>query len=531
MCDSRVSTMGPRRPLLIVLFLTVFFAIFFVARYGTHDGGHIKKVEEKIEVLIHLGPEKPKDPASPCSEHLGWLEPYQFSYPIKYVARDIIVVPSTTGQRPSLTFIGEPLFDEFTTVDMTQSSTVNIKQCLPPLYLEVPQNNPGPADASNMIFSLQTTTNRLKSTVKHLARWLPHTGARLYVIVIETEELPADDEAISKLEKEFHAQGMNVTIVHPVQPLDTFPQRYFSLVSLMYEARNEKTQWITLIDDDTFFPSMHDLQKEFSRYDPRKPHYLGSLSEDWWAVNHYGLMAFGGASVFLSLPLAQTIHEHNDECKEHPRTTAGDVTVMDCIYRFSSTKLTHLPGLHQIDIHGDLSGFYESGREMLSLHHWKEGLEHLEMHKLHLVSDICDSCFLQRWQFPHETVLTNGFSLSQYPQGHISGQKPGILNTGMGGKDIEKINLEEMEKTWGDDINVLHSLAPTREKLEDGAKVQYKLLDSMMVNSDPEGQGKGDVVRQVYWREGEEEEGGGREMGTVMVLNWKKGERPPPPEG
>lgn len=103
-----------------------------------------------------------------------------------------------------------------------------------------------------------------------------------------------------------------------------------------------------------------------------------------------------------------------------------------------------------------------------------------------------------------------------------------MLGTGVGGKDIEKLNLEEMEKTWGDDINVLHSLGPTREKLEDGVKVQYKLLDSIMVNSDPESQGKGDVVRQVYFRAGKEKEGGGKDMDTVMVLNWKKGEAPPP---
>lgn len=74
---------------------------------------------------------------------------------------------------------------------------------------------------------------------------------------------------------------------------------------------------------------------------------------------------------------------------------------------------------------------------------------------------------------------------------------------------MQKINLQEMEHTWGDNIKVLHSLAPLRDKMDERDKVSYKLLDS--VKSDG-------VVRQVYFREG-----GGRDMDTVMVLNWRAG--------
>ena len=467
---------------------------------------------------------KAKDPEpTSCTEHLGWLVPYQFTYPINYVARDIVTVPNPNGDRPSLTVMEKPLFDSFTSINLGESQTAHIDRCLPPLTLEVPKTQMQPADASSMIFGLQTPMKRLKDTVKHLARWLPHTGARLYAIVIDTDDLAADDQEMLALEKQFRDQGMNVSIVHPVRPIDSFAQRYFSLVNVMYAGRDEKTRWVTLIDDDTFFPSMHDLLATLSKYDATKPQYIGSLSEDWWAVNHYGLMGFGGAGIMLSVPMAKIIDDHTDECKENLRTTAGDISVMDCIYRFSSTKLTHVPALHQVDMHGDLSGFYESGREMLSLHHWKEGSAagyKLEMEKMHLVADICDSCFLQRWQFPHEVVLSNGFSVCEYPQGHISGQKPGgVLRTGLDiGTAVEKIDLQRVEETWADEINVLHSLAPVRPKLDSDAKLSYMLLDSMWVNSDADNGRRGDVVRQVYFREG-----GEGERDTVMVLNWRDG--------
>ena len=500
--------MPPRRHLLLIAFLTVCTLTVLVARTSSHDG-------QRGGWLPKGGQEEDHTPKpAPCIEHLGWLEQYQFDYPIQYVSRKIITSTSPTHDRPSLTIQDYPLFDEPTTIDLAGSRTVKIERCLPPLELEVPHGRLQPADASNLIFGLQTTMSRLKDTVKHLARWLPHTGARLYAIVIENEETPADDREMEKLQKTFKEQGMDVHLMHPVNLNDTFPQRYFSLVSVMYSMRSAKTQWVITIDDDTFFPSVHDLLALLKTYDASKPHYLGALSEDWWAVNHYGLMGFGGAGIMISLPLAETVANYTEECAEHLRTTAGDVSVMDCIYNHSPIKLTHIPSLHQVDMHGDLSGFYESGRELLSLHHWKESVGYrLEMDKMHLVSEICDTCFLQRWLFPNDLVLTTGFSIVHYPQGHITGTKPGVL-----GGAIEKVDLSEVERTWGDEINVLHSLAPTRGKMEAEAKTSYRLLDSMLVDA---GDGVRDTVRQVYFKKGEKGVGEGKD--TVMVLDWKAG--------
>ena len=73
----------------------------------------------------------------------------------------------------------------------------------------------------------------------------------------------------------------------------------------------------------------------------------------------------------------------------------------------------------------------------------------------------------------------------------------------------DKVDLDEAEYTWADEINVLHSLAPTRPRLEENQKISYKLLDSMRT---------GDAVRQVYFKEG-----GDTGRDTVLVLNWRAG--------
>ncbi|RFU27873.1 hypothetical protein B7463_g8477, partial [Scytalidium lignicola] len=498
------------RLLIVAFFVAIFTVSIFFTRYRIHAGA------EAVEKWVLNNHEK----LPQCSEDLAWLEPYNLAYPIQYASRDIIVNPVPGLERASVTVVDSPLLNDFATVNLTESKLLHVPHCLPPLSLDVGHGSRSPADASNLIFGLQTSIGRLRDTAKHLARWLPHTNAQLYAIVIEGDvdgvDIPAKDSEMEALQNEFRDQGMNVTIMHPVREEDRFQQRYFSLIQVMYRARNANTQWVATIDDDTFFPSLYSLQAMLSRFDPSKPHYIGSLSESWWAVNHYGLMGFGGASIILSTPMAKIMDEHNDDCKNEPRTSAGDVTIMDCVYRFSSAKLENIPELHQVDMHGDLSGFYESGRELLSLHHWKGSYSDykVDMEKMHLVADICDNCFLQRWQFPEDIVLTNGFSIVQYPEGRISGKKNGILGTGVGGgAKVEKINLELVEETWDDDINVLHSLAPLRPKVGDDKKA-YKLLDSFIVKDDDEPMGE--IVRQVYIRQVE------GEQPIVLVLNWQE---------
>lgn len=496
--------MPRRRTRFVVILLVVTTFVFLASRFAvTHHP------------VPHLSATGPADPrATSCTEQLNWLEQYQFSSPFEYVSRDIIVRPRDGAGRAPLTVIDEPLFEATSWANLAESKTLNIERCLPPLELEVSHGAMVSVDASNMIFGLQTTIGRLRDTVKHLERWLPRTGARLYAVVIDSrdgKEVPADDNEMQELEKSMRDAGIEASVVHPLDTTDSFAQRYFSIVKVLYNARDDKTQWIICIDDDTFFPSMNDLQDMLKEHDPQKPQYLGNLSEDWWAVDHYGLMAFGGAGVILSMPMVKIVIEHYEECKQRPRTTAGDVTLMDCIYRFSSTKLTPIPGLHQIDMHGDLSGFYESGREMLSVHHWKEGSgigSKLEMEKMHMIADICDNCFLQRWQFPHGFVLSNGFSIAFYPEGQLTlGGVSSVADT---------VDFGLMEKTWSDDMRVEHSLAPIRPALDKYQKVSYKLLDSISVNGEDFGAPGEKVVRQIYVKEGSEAEG----RHSVMVLNW-----------
>ena len=442
-------------------------------------------------------------PVRPCPDKLDRLTNVDLVYPIRYAHRDIIVNPSADKKRAPVTRVDEPLFPDFQVIDLTENAKLELRHCAEPLVLDVPLFMKDPPDASHLTFGISTTMKRLDGSIPSLVRWLPGTHAKLFVIVTESEgvgvaegqegkvAIKANEKQKEELQAKMKGLDMDVTLVHPLELQDEFSEKYFSLIKIMYDNRNDKTQWITMLDDDTFFPSIPALISMLGKYDPQEYHYIGGLSEDWWSVTKYGMMGFGGAGIFLSIALADILASNHRFCKDTSHTSAGDIRVMECIHQLTDTKLETEHSLHQIDLAGDLSGFYESGRLPLSLHHWKTrgetmfGGKGYNLPMMHLVSDICGDCFLQRWQFGKDMVLSNGYSIAIYPN-----------------DNLRNLRLEAMEETWSkvdvvegsDNHGIDHSLAPTRPRLAlDEEKIHYRLVDSGIVDGG---------VRQSYLHRG-----------------------------
>ena len=83
-------------------------------------------------------------------------------------------------------------------------------------------------------------------------------------------------------------------------------------------------------------------------------------------------MAFGGAGIFLFLPLTAVINDFRETCLKRSGTTTGDIRIEECAIWNINTKLTPVRELYRMDLRGDLSGLLDSGHMRLSLHHWKE---------------------------------------------------------------------------------------------------------------------------------------------------------------
>jgi hypothetical protein len=158
----------------------------------------------------------------------------------------------------------------------------------------------------------------------------------------------------------------------------------------------------------------------------------------------------------------------------------GDVILWDCLSRYTSVRPKFDEGLNQMDIKGDISGWFESGRQMLSMHHWRSWFS-VDMPSVARISQVIgDEGILMRWVFKGDTVLSNGFSIVEYPKG------------------IKRKELEAVEKTWNkeeDAENYIHKIGPLREPMGREEKVSYGMVETTVLEEVG--------VRQTYVRRGE----------------------------
>ena len=451
-------------------------------------------------------------PNAVCPDRLDWLSELDLVYPIAYARREIIVNPRVELERAPLTRISERLFPNVQRIDFADNATIDRKRCKKPLVLDVPALPKESEDASHIMFGISTTLERLEASIPQLIRWLPNTNAQLFVIVVESEAqgnttvIAADPLKKQELQGHMRNLHMNVTLIEPFKLGDSLSEKYLSLLKIMHDNQDKNTQWISTIDDDTFFPSMPALLSTLKQYNPQEKYYIGGVSEGWGAVAHYGMKGYGGAGIFISIALASVIAGGYQHCQETIESSAGDFKIMRCIYELTDVKLTNQRDFHQIDIHGDLSGLFESGRMPLSLHNWKPGAathDGFDLPMMHQVSDICQDCFLQRWRFNNDVILSNGYSIARYPD-----------------KALKEAKMHRMEQTWSDvrsvgesnNHGVDHSLGPTRPKLIlDEQKIQYRLIYSANVDGG---------VRQAYYHRGLD-----GDADSVFELFWTKADQ------
>ncbi|KAJ1323152.1 DUF604 domain-containing protein [Microdochium nivale] len=366
-----------------------------------------------------------------------------------------------------------------------------------------------PADASHMMFGLATSLDRIPGTVRNVARWAAGTGARFVVVLIPrkggNDNIDDTPSSIAEAEALFAAAGVpDVTFVAQEQESwqDAWENAYMSLITHFHAALSEqhhsgsgggsssKARWVSWVDDDTFFPRLSALTAALdTRFDAREPQYVGQTSERYEYVRDGGLVAFGGAGIFLSVPLLDQLLPHAAACRAHRRRdkfAGGDFRLADCIHRWTAAKLSPLEGLHQLDFGGDASGFYEAERpQPLSVHHWKSW-HAADMPGIARVGEVCgEACVLQHFRLGgrggaggggggKQWAMTNGFSIVRYSDGY---RRVDSAAAARDHEDAEEID-GAMEKTWdttrGDAADMWkYSLEPLMDR--DAGKRQYMM--------------------------------------------------------
>lgn len=447
-----------------------------------------------------------------------WQKKYQLQPKFEYVKRYVQASRQNIA-RKSMTKLQQQFLPDFMKVVDTKK-TYHADECPEPLTVPVTMSPfPKTANASDFMFGVSTTYQRFTdprtSPVKEWTYWLTDgkgtsNGGKLILMLIN-----ASDDELEQASTQLRAAGIDADIFrsNPSMPMAV---RYLTLVPTMYYHPATSTKrWLVTADDDTFFPSMHALTEQFEHYDHTQPMYIGTLSEDTQQTARHGPSAFGGAGVFLSVPMAQLVASNYDTCRSDAAVRAadsgwgpqGDILLRRCIYDHSDVRLTLLNSLWQLDLYGDPSGFYESGIKPLSLHHYRGGGWHVA-HPWHYtkVASVCgEDCTLQRFQTADNFVIANGFSVAYYPRG------------------ID-FDVEQFERTFAPapedkGWNLDYTMGPQRPALQGtGRKISWDLQEATV-------QGDGSVS-QVYVRKHDDwrwKNAGGSWMSDVdgvMELVW-----------
>lgn len=434
---------------------------------------------------------------------------------ISFASRTLKYIPDAT-ERLSMTEINQDLLpDGFADIHVGSGSPILPSGSTLKVHVNKVRR-PDAVNALSLIFGVSTTFARFdgaKTTpIKEWARWLTDgkgnsNGAGLVLALFNSS-----DTEIDQAQERLTAAGISATVLASNKTLD-MPGRYVDLVQLLWnDPSRAERKYFVLVDDDTFFPNMPNLLDTLHTHDPSKPYYIGTITERTdWIIRDHTPMAYGGGGIFLTAPVASTISslpclEKDSEGEYVLGGDQGDKLLYNCLHNYTEITLTYEPRLNQEDEFGDPSGLYESGRSLLSMHHYKSW-HHIKPAKMHAVASACGGdCVLQRFQFNDNFIISNGWSVAQYPHGID-------FDTALVEGTFELPNDNGLA-----DVLHLYAYGALRKNLsKTGRKKGWHLLDAR-----EEGSGR---VTQVYTKNREDErwlreDEATYERDSVIVLTW-----------
>lgn len=433
-----------------------------------------------IKVKDEVAPDASPVPAAPSHGSPGLSTTPNLPSPVKISQRDGLDGSSSSSssgspskKKTSLASlqrqlpIAMPAFahHDLSSPDFNVTDLDKPRPGVPPatISLTLPAPEPQP-DSSDLVFGFATTLERMPDTLRNIAHWAAGTDAR-FVVVHEPQNDTLRPGEPSPDDVRVMYREAGIPYLDMVERDAGWGERFVELIGELERRLEPQSTWGVLMDDDTFFFDLGAVRAMLAKYDASQPWYVGALSENKWNVNEGGLFAMGGAGVFMSRALLEELAPAASDGSCLPQegeTAGGDVLVGECVHRHTLTKLTREQGLFQLDLHGDLTGFYEAVRpQPLSVHHWKSWHQH-DIPSVAGVARACGrACVLQSFRFQDGWQMANGFSIVRYGYNEtaLAAQHPLAM------EHTWKVTVWDIEDSWK------YSLAPLKER--DESKVQF----------------------------------------------------------
>ncbi|KZL86205.1 hypothetical protein CI238_03685 [Colletotrichum incanum] len=391
---------------------------------------------------------------------------------------------------------------------------------------------PDAVDASNLLFGISTSYNRLtydnNALIKDWQRWLTNgRGSSNGATIVVTLHQATSQEAWEVYEK-MHEAGIDATVIPLDRNLDK-TSRYMDMTTILLDVNEALAEqghpkhYFGLIDDDVFFPTPGQLISKLSKFDTSSPYYIGLPSErPDWSVENDTAVTHGGSAIFFT-PSAALIISHLP-CRPNEGFTGNhtrwDEILYDCVKDHTDLPFHILPSFYSPTdaLYNIQAATYDLGISPLTLRHYRSR-HGLNPSQAHLVTSICgEACFLQRFNLGDNWVLVNGYSITHYCSGFDVVPMASDANL-LGAMQYG----QEAEMPLGEGI-VLHETSEKKEVVTwSGTRNVWQFLDVVVGE-------RGEVWQAYVKRRGQSgfmdgevdgEDGDGDHLDSVIVLVWE----------
>ncbi|OIT35085.1 PREDICTED: uncharacterized protein LOC109243832 [Nicotiana attenuata] len=222
---------------------------------------------------------------------------------------------------------------------------------------------------SHLVFGILGSEKAWHNRKPYIESWWRSNITRGYLFL---DVPPKDDLLPWSINSPPYKISDNVPkLVEETKHVDSRVLRMVHGIMEVFREEHEGVRWVIMGDDDSIFfvDNMVDI---LAQYDHTKYFYIGGHSE--FILSNYLFsfnQAFGGAGIILSYPMARAFAKNIMSClKRYSHLKSADRTTKICIADIG-VNLSPLQGIHQIDLHGDLTGFLSSHPKslLMSLHH------------------------------------------------------------------------------------------------------------------------------------------------------------------
>ena len=170
----------------------------------------------------------------------------------------------------------------------------------------LPNRTPTRYAASTLLFGVVIKADDIPNALQHWRYWARHTDVAFHVL------LPGSDYYRTTEVEDMIRGALDVHVrVESNRDTDDMGKLTLMLVEKMKLAATPERVWFIIISPTTFVTSVDDILLALEPYDATRALYMGGLSESTKQKEQYGIFAYGGAGIVLSLPVVESVINHS----------------------------------------------------------------------------------------------------------------------------------------------------------------------------------------------------------------------------